>query len=1724
MAVPLVGLLAIGFVVVSQSAWLHRRAQEAVARQLADLSGRQVQVGVVTGNLITGAEVAGIAVARGDAVSDGAVLSARRVRLSYDLPAILLRTKTPAAAVREVHVEALEAEVTRYADGRLNLQDLLPPPEKPVPPEDQFHGQVHFQDTRLHYTDHGDTFAAAALHLELTDVSGTVDLTQPGLIRADLAGRAAGGQFAAIAADAAWDSATGEFSLDAEVGDLDLAWLQRRFWPARDLAVTGGRAQLQASVYRVRASAAQELGYCVHADLGSTAVALPALAGGPVRVAGPLTVTPQGVTTDGLQLKWQGSDVWLAGGLMDLQEPTLDLQVRATGLDAARLVRLLPARTAASLPDFSVTGPLDVDMNVTGPLTHACVDAVVQAAGETRLSPADGINLTGRQVTVGLSLLDSAEPALVGKVDVASLDPGTIRLDYNQAPHLPEAITVSPLSDVSAEVQWAAGRPLAHTQLALDTVSVGGIELSDVAAEVALTGRTLQLHDLQAQLMQGSLTGEAVLDFSQASPAVYANGTLSQIDLAELDKLPAELTGLESVPQGRVTAAFGLKYRDRQLTSAASITGTGLAYQQYGAARAAALARQEGQDIHIMSAFAADPLATLWTKGRLKNYHRGADTELDLDFQVAEMQLGEIMGRLEVDGVDGVLYAQGQVDGTFAEPAVRASAAVFEPRYQDYDADALTAELVADRSHLDVTQLLATRGSAALSASGSLANLSGVMAAGPGDDAAGRAQIAGRFELAGVQLAEVVELLGRDWEDIDGLAEADGVFSGTVTSPIVAGTVQVAHALTSTLDITEGRIPYEFSDDVLTVEDAVFEAQGSELRARGSLDFRDEPVLSASLAAADIYLEGIHQLQDLNLEVAGLLQIPVAHIEGPLDDLTGEGLVVSEQVHLGDEVLDDLLGEATLKKGVVNLEHLRCRVAGGQFSVTGHYYQDSKSIDGYLTLSDTSASELLAIVRPVAEAATAENTSPADRQSLLRGLDSMSLRLDGQVYADVDILGTWDAPWAEGAVRLQEATFDEVGIPQVQVQAKANREALYDITAEAREADALITAEGDLEFGGEVNLLIIGSGVELAAYEPWMPLATDIAGELGFTIAASGKTRQPQIRASIDIIEPGIAGIRFDMLQAPIITLTEGELDIDTLIVKRGEQEVAVDGTLPFSWKPLGIVADREMAAKATVEETQLALVPVLINEAVQHKARRDGTEAPATWERMVVSGSINSAVELTGTPQAPSLFGLLRIHDGSIALDETKTPLKDIAIALEFGGRGPVNTLVVKQAEAVWDNTRLSLDGKAEFRDLAVASLPKNTYDLTLTVAGDQQQLVKGLVARGLGGKLTLKGGGERPPELTVDQLAGSFGKGRIALNGNAQMADFHLAGLAGNQIDMALVAQDSEVAVTGLLKGIFDGKVGIVGPGGGRPALVSGNYTISHGQVGFAGGGGGGKQEFYALSSKYPQPRLDVKVGLGLDMKVRGTGIVAPLRPTPDALHLHGTPQTPTVEGWVQAQEGRTQIPGGVATIQELWVDYRLSPKPPLRRDPVALELTGNVRGSAQTVLRSASLYGQDIGAVTINIYLSGMLPDRWDLQVSSTPPLEESQIYALLGTTPLGGLLAEGGPTDIEQMVSEQFLAALAAGFKMAVFEPIEQQLRRALGLSELSVNFTFNQPVEIRVGKYVMDNLLVSYRTAFGGDEAEYDMTVAYEVGHDLRVSYTTDERSRNRVQLEKLWQF
>ncbi len=1786
MILPLAGLLTICYMVVNRSAWVQHRSQEMVARYLADLTGREVRVGPLTGNLLTGVQVDGLAVAAGENFSEGALVTARRLRVSYDLLAIVRRRSTPAAAVRQVRIEGLEVDLVRDADGRLNLQQLLPPPKAPVPPEDQFQGEVWLSDAHLHYTDHSNEFGPTPLHLELEDLSGHVDMRRVGLIRVDLSATGDSGDFSSLIAEGVVDTIHGGFSFDLQLADLDLAWAQHRLSPNSPVSVMNGRAQVEGALYRVPTENATDTGYSIKAKLDPTTVAVPSLPAGPVQMDGELIVTPQGVITDAMRLAWNGQSMLVTGSVVDFDQPSLDLELQASAVDVGRVLQALPAKTRSELPPFSVQGPVSVQARVIGPPQHAAIDLRLGTSGTVTSEPTEELSISADGLDLSVALVDLSEPVLVGRADMETVHPGPIPLAAPDDDSWPEHLTVSALHSVTAQLQWYAGMPevsgslvvenahlaesdlmsaapldaltveaavidgapQAHSRLALDGVRLWDVELSDIRTEATLVGTALRLRDLQADVLDGRLAGEAVVDLSGDTPAIYADGTLRDV---ELSGLPIARLGFHAPPRGLLDADFVVSYHDGQLSSAASVRGNELAYQQYEASGAGALLTLEGERLEVPVAFAVSPMGTVWATGSLGSVQQPSDSELSADFQVAEAHLDSVLEQFDIEQAGGVLYIQGQVSGTPTNPSIHAEATVFEPRYQRYQLDALSAELTTDLQDVHVTQMLASRGSAAISASGSLEGLEDLRKSKQYADA----RIAGRFDGAGIQLADVVEMLGRDVDSLDGLAEIQGVFGGTLADPIATGQVQIAHAMTTSLDISEGRIPFELSGLVISVDDAVFQVQGSELHAQASVDLRDEPALTASLSAADIYLEGIYQLQDMGLDVGGLVQMPVAWVVGPLDNLSGQARLVSDRIVIGGQPVEGLQAELALSKQLVKLLGMQCQLADGEVGAVGEYDIDTRQMYADAILTGTSVSRLLNLARPVAAAVNSEQDAER-RESLLRTVDAMSLRLDGRLSGEIHIEGGADNPVGRAQVQLHDAVFDRVPLPDVRTTATGDREGLYDIAMEATQGDALITAEGDLRYDGEMNVLVVGSGMDMARYDRWTPFRSAMGGELGFTVMAGGSTRKPQIMASVDVLNPQLAGVSFDVLSAPIISIEEGTLAVDTLTLRRsyerqeasepqetsdsqqtlagGHQlsssrtgeEMVIDGTLPFSWEPVGIVADQPMKLEARIEDTEVALFPVLMDEFAQYEARRDGVDASDIWTRLSLAGSVDSTLRMTGTPAKPELYGFLQVQDGSVAIGERTSMLKNIALDLELHGQEQGNSIFIKQADANWEDLKLGLAGNATITQTAPARMAENQYDLTLTLDADQQQLARGLTAWEVGGKATLKGGGLHAPELTIEQVGGKFGKGHFTVDGTAQMADFRFANLADNAMDITLVADRAEMALRGLVEGVLEGRVDVTGAGDGTPAQIAGAYTLSHGRLGLPAGGGG-QGELHAPGSSYPKPRLDVRLALGPDMQLVGPGIVAPIQPTARAAHVQGTLQMPVIEGVVEAQRGRTQVSGGMATIKTMRAQYRLARKPEaIRRDPVSLELTGNILGEAETAVRSAVVYGRDIGTVMIDMKLSGNLPDQLRVDVSSHPPLQEAQIYALLGSQPFSYFTGEGagGALELENIVSEQFLGALAAGFRVAIFEPLEQELRRLLGLSEFSLHFAFNQPVELQLGKYLLEDLLVTYHTTIGTGGDRYDLTVAYEVGRDWRVSYNTDETNRNRVQLERVWSF
>ncbi|MFO7945398.1 MAG: hypothetical protein R6V19_01090, partial [Armatimonadota bacterium] len=963
--VPVVGIVAVAYLYIANNeTWLHSRVQEVIARQAADTLTRQVRVGPVSGDLINSITVHGVAIGREGGLAEGAVVSADEITVRYSLLDIFTRKRAPAAAVDEVIVTGLLADVVRDPAGQVNLQKLIPPAKKIVPPEQRFSGKVRVSDSSVLYTDHSGIAGDDVLKLALTNVEGLLDMSRPDYLQGEFAADAGKEKFQHVEAKFGMQQGGPGLVLRGRVSAVNLAWA-RRFWPQPAVGIRRGTASVDVSVYRPPSEDAQT-GFTVRGTVQSATASVPALRHLPVTVSGRFTATPQGVTTPGLDARMAGLRADIRGSLTNFQAPILDVDVRASTPAPLEVMRVLPGEVAQRIPRMEFDGPVTVEGTITGDPAHAEVDMQIQAPDNVSVWAHEDIPIHAQGVDLAVHLLDTSDPALLTDVSATSVSSETVPLAKMADIQWPDAVTVSPLENVSAEVRWANAEPGVRTDLSIASVNAGDMSVDDISASALLLGDVAQLKNIRLNALGGELTADAVIDTNADNPTGYIEGTIADMQVAGLSALPDGVLKLSDSAAGTIDATFAGSHRDSVTRSAASVTGTSLAWDDVNIEKAGLLAHQQDKEITVRSAYIADPVLDVWADGTATLADELSETKIDFNYRVADARLDGIARWFDESDVTGSAYLNGSIGGTVGEPLGTGHLIVFRPQYQRYDLAAAAAAIEFADDTLTVSELLATRETAAVSVSGSLSDLSNLAAADDGGQK-GPVPIDGRFELAGLDLRDISELLGEDAPDVSGLAEARGTFGGTVASPRASGLVHVVHALPASVDITEGRLPFELRDRVLTVNNARIEAKGSEVQGDGSLDFSnaDNPILSAELSAADVHLEGLEFLQDIGLEAAGLVQIPTAHISGPMDDLTGELLITSETIQLGQEPIRDFRTLAVLHGDIVTLKEMHATVAGGDLSASGVYNRKTTELDGDVGLGNTHVPGLVSLGIPI---------------------------------------------------------------------------------------------------------------------------------------------------------------------------------------------------------------------------------------------------------------------------------------------------------------------------------------------------------------------------------------------------------------------------------------------------------------------------------------------------------------------------------------------------------------------------------------------------------------------------------------------------------------------------------------------------------------------------------------------------------------------------------------
>jgi len=383
------------------------------------------------------------------------------------------------------------------------------------------------------------------------------------------------------------------------------------------------------------------------------------------------------------------------------------------------------------------------------------------------------------------------------------------------------------------------------------------------------------------------------------------------------------------------------------------------------------------------------------------------------------------------------------------------------------------------------------------------------------------------------------------------------------------------------------------------------------------------------------------------------------------------------------------------------------------------------------------------------------------------------------------------------------------------------------------------------------------------------------------------------------------------------------------------------------------------------------------------------------------------------------------------------------------------------------------------------------------------EQQLTAQKDATASGGNAS---GGKRAADKSVRASGASAvgsapSTGAMLAQSNA-LTNRQTAAGAANAIEDAADAAMGEDAANGDLEAAR----------GGAPLRVSGAIVVSEAEA------FGAPVGVVGVASVLPDgPVLDVRLVAGRNVRFMTPTLRAEFI---GALDVRGTPRNPNVNGRISTRDGQIRFPNAPARISEGEVAVSVS------RDPVTdlirsrVEIDATARGT--------------VGRYRITIAVKGPLDfgsqstQNLRVDVTSDPPLSQDEAFAqLTGTSVRDFQNAANGKTRVAA-ANEAYARAVVSLLSAPLFAGIERSLEEALGLSSITLDYRFSEPLSVQFGKAVGDRVYVTYRRSLSattpGQPTSYSLRVDYRIKGGLLLGVQTDERGRRQLTLDRTFRF
>ncbi|HEY3332724.1 MAG TPA: translocation/assembly module TamB domain-containing protein [Capsulimonadaceae bacterium] len=1549
------------------------------------------------------------------------MIDADRVTVKYSLPEMFQHPKNIAAAIGDIDINGASGYVERLPRNTFNFSDLIP---KNARPEKQAYlGTVTLRNATLFFRDETAVPALRKKVMTITDIRTTIDLTST--------------QFVSFNGHAS--SGNRLFEIVKFDGEL--------FRNVGDLANDGSDQGLRIHVNIKRAAAP----YLVD-DFLPQAAPFMKVTGGRI-----------------------DADVTLSQ-IAKLPKHKLDVQGTAH-IDGLSFVEL--KHQALTHPATNVGGDIFFTEN----------QATLLMAGVTN----------GIPIKVSGALFGFPQMQLALRVDLPQLPIEKLPSTLAFMPPLPPEVRFPGYGSASVALTGDALDLNASASLETPSVVLAGLPFKNIRTDATYSRGLLSIKTLSATQVQGGgvFTAQGLVDTRPSPAALVFSGSLANVNLAGI-KLPAKTAqqvgklggiatlrfvassgkpglpgGIPPLKHGVPSAVLGPIHAQAALNIAdASVHG--VVFDRVSGR----VQYQQGEGAHVSELYAKDKRGGVVLVSGDIPMPGNAGGRFDLSVNAARIQIGPILDALGTPDTHGTGYFKGRLTGAIQDPNLFGKLSLVAPKYKQNGIDLATGHVQYHAGNVELQDFT-------IQVEPALARLNGTIMHVADKNPAFDLQV----ELNRAQISDIISFIPPDvlaksddpntqrvLKSATGLVNTNVTLGGTLKSPKLKGDLSIANATFEAYHVTNVQGTFDLADNLLRVPHFSLVYEDAVVAGGGSFDM-DAQTVKASFTGNNIDVARFGALFAKGIPMSGKVAV-AGKVSGSAKDPDVSALLITDSVKVGVFSFDTIKAGARLHHGVLSSTGVPIMIAfdGAKYSVT-NYSVDTKSHAVSLT-AKVEGQRLSTLLTRVENSHWIMNKLS---DSAITALYQLPQPFDGVIDApNITVSGTLEKPAFSAVVNATGIVVGANHIDQVHADVAYKGTVLTVKELTSRGKLAYMSAAGTVDFKGPIDAQLEASNISLALLNPFLPGTAKVGGTLAdLTIVAKGKTRSPEVTASVTLDKPSFNAIDFDRLDSGRISIANRQLTIDGLTISKDEklkdgatiQHIAsVRGSIPFDWEdvngtPMPVFPTNvPMNLHASIPEQSLSVVALF---------------APKLAES-AFSGMFHADVDIGGTLADKRLSGEIGISKGKVKPPGFQTGLVNIETLVQFSG----NKASVIRATADSDRKNggsIGASGSVYF-------------------GGGRAPVTTGLADALLGGvslDLSISANKFRVAEPKLVQF-GNAGFGSL-VDGGVTLTQTMLAPLISGSIklsDTSITLPTAQAATGGVAA------APLVNPRFNVTVVAARGTKVDSPQVKISDASGG-----FGLHGSLDVPNLKGQLIIN-----KGTFNLPTARfrvVSGGTVDVNYNPESPT-------DSSAMTIGVNLEAKTSISISQRT--------------LVSN-QGSVNTgVAVSPSLLGAYSGSERYNItaIINGTLRSDGTgltLKFSSDPTLAESQILAALG----GQFVRDIGNGAVDTGLRSLFAQVLSNQLGSVFFD----SLYDTTGL-DVSLDYNPGLPFVVSLSKQLTPRLEVTFtrmeasRTsgavASTLDPPQYQLRLGYNLSKRLRFSVSTDDQRSYGVALEGVFRF